>query len=59
MYLESAYVEVIKFDEKFAYLTISRLDSSDILIAQWLERHTSIHDEVVGSSPTRRSKYKI
>ena len=31
-----------------------RLDSSDLLIAQLVERQTSIH-EVVGSSPTWRS----
>ena len=33
-----------------------RLESSELLIAQLVERQTSIH-EVVGSSPTRRSKF--
>ena len=49
-------VEVIKFDKKFVCLKNLRLDSSDLLIAQLVERQTSIH-EVVGSSPTRRSKF--
>ena len=38
------------------YLKIPRLDSSDLLIAQLVERQTSIH-EVVGSSPTRRPNF--
>ena len=38
------------------YLKNPRLDSSDLLIAQLVERQTSIH-EVVDSSPTRRSKF--
>ena len=43
--------------KKTVYLNIPRLDSSNLLIAQLLVEHqTSIH-EVVGSSPTRRSKY--
>ena len=50
------YVEVIKFDKRFVYLKNPRLDSSDLLIAQLVERQTTIH-EVVGSSPTRRSKF--
>ena len=52
------YVEVIKFGKKIkcVHLKIPRLDSSDLMIAQWLERQTSIH-EVVGSSPTRRSNF--
>ena len=46
-------VEVIKFGKnKIVHLKIPRLDSSDLLMAQWLERH-----EVVGSSPTRRSNF--
>ena len=49
-------IEVIKFDKKIVYLKDPRLDSSDLLIAQLVERQTSIH-EVVGSSPTRRSKF--
>ena len=35
------WVEVIKCDTKLVYLKIPKLDSSD-LIAQWLERQTSI-----------------
>ena len=35
-------VEVIKFDKKIGHLKIPRLDSSDLLIAQLVERQTSI-----------------
>ena len=38
--------------KKCVRLKIPRLDSSDLLIAQWLERQTSIH-EVVGSRYVR------
>ena len=40
----------------YLYIKNPRLNSSDILRAQLVERQTSIH-EVVGSSPTRRSKF--
>ena len=47
---------MIKFGKKNVHLKIPRLDSSDLLIAQWLESQKSIH-EVVGSSPTGRSNF--
>ena len=48
---------MIKYDKKLVYLKNPRLHSLDLLIAQLVERQTSMH-EVVGSSPTRRSKFK-
>ena len=44
------YIYIFK---KIVHLKIQRLDSSDLLIAQLVERQTSIH-EVVGSSPGGR-----
>ena len=46
-------VEVIKFGKIIVHLNIPRLDSSDLLVAQWFESRTGIHG-VVGSSPTRK-----
>ena len=41
--------------QQIVHLNIPRLDSSDLLIAQLVERQTSIH-EVVGSSNFNRSE---